>query len=253
MGWMPRRLILLLAGSALLLAPLLTVQLATGAGRAQACSCAWPWPPPLEALKEASAVFSGRVVSFRRWSSEVELGDGGGPPYWPVGIEVDTVWKGPATTTTFVYVTHATACGYPLFKVGESFLIHAHERHGAIVVSACSRTRPLNSAFRDLFALGEGQTPEPGVTGALQPSGDEGQAADSGTTSEDGGKDAGPETAEAALKAGDHERTPDPGETDAHPNSREPLHSLAWWTPLLAGIAAAALIIRRWARRREPE
>ena len=56
----PRRPLLLLAGSVLLLAPLIGVQLATGAGRAHACSCA---PPPLsEALDRASAVFSGRVV-----------------------------------------------------------------------------------------------------------------------------------------------------------------------------------------------
>ena len=67
-----RRLMLLLACSALLLAPLLTVQLATGAGRAHACKCGPP-PPPLEALDEASAVFTGTVASFETYSFEAEF------------------------------------------------------------------------------------------------------------------------------------------------------------------------------------
>ena len=239
MGWMPRRLMLLLAGSALLLAPLLTA----GTGRAHACSCVWwPTPPPLEAFNEASAVFSGTVVSVRRSSSGVELGDGGGPPYWPVEIEVDVVWKGPIAATTFVYVTHSTACGYPAFEVGEDFLVYARAWHEAMIVGMCSRTRPIGSAFEDLFALGDGATPAPGVTGALHPSGDEGHTPDSAT-------------AVTAATSGDVAgQTPTPGETaDAQAGSTEPLRSLAWWTPLLAGIAAAALIIRRWARRRELE
>ena len=77
MGWMPRRLMLLLACSALLLAPLLAIQLATGAGRARACSCA---PPTLdEAFEEASMVFSGRVVGIpgeRKSAIEIQIRSG---------------------------------------------------------------------------------------------------------------------------------------------------------------------------------
>ena len=65
MGWMPRRL-LLLACSVLLLAPLISVQLSTGAGRAHACSCRPESPPPLEALDGIRTPSSrGQVVSIR--------------------------------------------------------------------------------------------------------------------------------------------------------------------------------------------
>lgn len=211
MGWMPRRLILLLGGSALLLAPLLAVQLSAGAGRAYACSCAEP-PPPLETLERVDAVFTGRVVSFRTFSFELEADNGWTLEYWSVEFEVDRVWKGTVARTTFVYTTHGPTCGYPWFEQGESFLIYA--RHGgyaevdedALFVGQCSRIAPLEYAQNDLQELAEGQAPKAGVAGA------------------------------------------DPLRT-----SRDSIPSLAWWAPLLAGIAAAALIIRRWARRREPE
>ena len=138
-----RRLILLLAGSLLLLAPLIGVQLATGSGRAYACGCDWPPPPPIEAFKEASTVFSGRVVSFRTWSFEVDFGDRSKLPYWSVEFEVDVVWKGPVTTTTFVYVTHETACGYSGFEVGEDFLVYAHEWHEAVNRQGLGMTTPF--------------------------------------------------------------------------------------------------------------
>ena len=95
MDSMPRRLLLLLAASALLLAPLLTMQLAAGAGRAHACKCAEP-PPPLEALEGAAAVFlgNGRPLS-RRTSSSWTSGPTGRRSYWSVELEVGTVWKGP--------------------------------------------------------------------------------------------------------------------------------------------------------------
>ena len=169
MGWMPRRPLLLLAGSLLLLAPLIGVQLSVGAGRAYACSCAPP-PPTLDALDGASAVFLGKVVSFRTWSFEVDILDGYKLPYWSVEFEVDTVWKGPATSTTFVYVTYGPSCGYPWFEVGEDFLVYAHERHEATTVSQCSRTQRLERAEGDLLALGDGWGPEPGTTGIRPPS-----------------------------------------------------------------------------------
>ena len=289
MGSMPRRLILLLAGSLLLLAPLIGVQLATGSGRAYACSCAPP-PPPLEASDGADAVFSGTVVSGGAFGFDF---------FWSVELEVDTVWKGSVTSTTFVYVWFGPSCGYDQFEPGKDFLVYAHEQvfphdedEETLFVHLCSRTRPLEYADDDLQELGEGQasasgvtgalrpssdqeqTPESGVTGALRPSSDEEQTPESGVTEalrpssdqeqtpESGVTEAlrpssdqeqTPESGvTGALRpSSDEEQTPNPGETDAALDSRDSFRSLAWWAPLLAGLAAAALIIRRWARRRE--
>ena len=219
MGWIPRRLILLLAGSLLLLAPLLTVQLATGAGRAHACSCSPP-PPPLEAFGYADAVFTGRVVSSGAFGFDF---------FWSVELEVDTVWKGSVTSTTFVYVWFGPSCGYEWFEPGKDFLVYAHhdvfpheQDDDTLFVHLCSRTRPLEYADDDLQELGEGKASESGVAGALRPSSDE-------------------------------EQTTDPSEADAGPASTDAFRRLAWWAPLLAGLAAAALIIRRWTRHRELE
>ena len=217
MGSMPRRTLLLLAGSALLLAPLLTVQLATGAGRAHACVCI-PTPPPLEALEGASAVLAGTVVSIGSWS----VSDDGFIEILAVELDVHTVWKGPTTSTTFVYLHQRSSCMYPGFVPGEDFLVYAHTHEEALVVSHCSRTKPLERGEQDMRELGPGHAPEPGVTAAPRP-------------------------------AIHEQQTADPGETGTGPDSRDSLHSLAWWAPLLAGIAAAALIIRRWARHRELE
>ena len=218
MSWMPRRLILLLAGSVLLLAPLIGAQLTTGSGRAHACSCS-PSPPPAEALGYADAVFSGRVVGS---GGEFSL-----KHFSAVEIDVDTVWKGSITSTTFVYVWFGASCGYDRFELDEDFLVYAHhdvfpvEDDNTLFVHLCSRTRPLEYAEEDLLTLGAGQAPEPGITAAMPASEDEEQNPGGATT------------------------------VDSSP--RDSLHSLAWWAPLLAGIAAAALIIRRWARHREPE
>ncbi|MYI81784.1 MAG: hypothetical protein F4056_00105 [Chloroflexi bacterium] len=200
MGWIPRRL-MLLAGSALLLAPLLAVQLSAGAGRAEACSCP-PLPPPTEELGYVDAVFSGRVVGS---GGEYSL-----KHFASVEIEVDTVWKGSVTSTTFVYVWFGASCGYDRFEVGKDFLVYAEhnvfrvEDESTLFVHQCSRTRPLEYAEDDLQVLGAGRTPELGITAAM-------------------------------------------------PASADSLPSLAWWAPLIAGITVAALIMRRWARRREPE
>ena len=230
MGSIPWRLILLLATSVLLLAPLIAVQLATGSGRAHACSC-MPNPPPLEALDGSAAVFSGKVVSSGTFSFE---------HYWSVEIEVDTVWKGPVTSTTFVYTTYGPTCGYEWFERGKDFLVYAYESDETLYASLCSRTRPFEYAEEDLQELGDGWAPDTGVTGALPASTPVVVASDSGTT------DTGPTLV-------DGEGTPGPGEADAGPASTDAFRSLAWWAPLLAGLAAAALIIRQWARRRELE
>ncbi len=203
MSWMPRRLMLLLACSVLLLAPLLTVQLTTGSGRAYACNCA-ELPTLSEAFEDASAVFSGKITLD------------GGHYVW---IQVDMVWKGSIASTAVVAVP--STCGYPSFERGTDYLVYAVGDDDSLWVYMCSGTGRLESVQHDLRALGEGRAPESGIAAAMPTSEDEEQNPGGTTT------------------------------VDSPP--RYSLRSLAWWAPLLAGIAAAALIFRRWAGRREPE
>ena len=241
----PRRPILLIAASALLLAALLAIQLATGAGRAHACKCAEP-PPPLEALEGAAAIFSGTVVSFETYAFEVDFGSGRTESFWSVEFEVDTVWKGSVTATTFVYVWHGPACGYGNFEVGEDFLVYADQRDfpgvdaDTLFVSVCCRTRPLERAGDDLLALGEGRLPDDGVTGADPASGASEDPSRGPTLAEtghgpafeDGGRIAGPGTSDAVMTTGESTGPP------------------AWAIPLLAGLVAASVLVRLAVRPR---
>ena len=232
-----RRPILLSAASALLLAAL-SVYLATGAGRAHACSCAEP-SPPIEALEEAAAVFSGTVVSFETYEFEVDFGSDRSESFWSVEFEVARVWKGPVASTTFVYIWHGPACGYGNFVVGDDFLVYADGRDfpgvdgDTLFVSFCSRTQPLDRAGDDLEQLGEGQAPEPGIAGA-----------DPTPTSEDPPR--GPTLAETghgpALEDG--ERIAGPGTRDAATTPGESTGPPTWAIPLLAGLVAASVLIR---------
>ncbi len=153
-----RRLMLLLAGGVLLLAALASVQLSTGAGRAHACVCPEDFEAPLEALEGATAVFSGKVVD-------------GLIPYrgaWRRAyIQVDTVWKGSVTATTFV--SNAAPCARDHWVQGETYLIYATaDPSGFLVASICGRTWLLEHRDDDLRALGEGwpPAPDPDVTDA---------------------------------------------------------------------------------------
>ena len=258
-----RRLMLLLACSALLLAPLLTVQLATGAGRAHACKCGPP-PPPLEALDEASAVFTGAVASFETYSFEAEVESDRTESYWSVELDVDTVWKGSVTSTTFVYVWHGPACGYGNFEIGEDFLVYTHQRSydevddDTLFVSFCSRTRPLEDADEDLEALGDGQAPEAGITGARPASEDEEQAPGSATTattstSEDPQRGPALATTGAGPASEADGQTSGSGTTDAATTPGDSSGLPAWAIPLLAAIAAAVILIRLAARPRRRE
>ena len=239
MSGIPRRLMVLLAGSALLLAPLLTAQLATGAGRAHACSCVEP-PPPLGALEQAAAVFSGTVVSFDTYAFEVDFGSDRSESFWSVEFDVDRVWGGSVTSTTFVYIWHSPACGYGNFRVGDDFLVYADRRDfpgvaaDTLFVSFCSRTRPLESAEGDLEALGEGRAPEDGVAGADPASGASEDPPRGPTLAETGH---GPAFADAERIAG-------PGTSDVATTPYESNGPPAWAIPLLAGLVAASVLIR---------
>ena len=223
MGWMPRRLMLLLACSVLLLAPLIGVQLTTGSGRAHACDC--EPPTPTEAFEGASAVFSGRVVLV--------------PADWgSVEISVDTVWKGSIASTTSVQVFDGSDCSYGHFREGKEYLVYAYGR--SLSVFQCGGTGLLEHAQEDLQILGEGRAPDLETTGGGTPSDDAQRV---------------PEIVAAGHEPAprDEGHTSAPGTTGTAPTSGDSFPLPVWPTALLAGIAAAALIIRRWARHREPE
>ena len=236
-------------------------------------------PAPLEALDEASAVFSGRVVSFETFSFELDFGSDRTESYWSVELDVDKVWKGPVASTTFVYVWHGPACGYGNFEIGEDFLVYTQQRiedqvdDDTLFVSFCSRTQPLERAQGDLDELGGGQVPEPGITGARPASEDEEQTPGSATTattstSEDpqrgpalattgaapapeaGGQTSGSGSTDAARTSEGEGRIPGPGTTDAATTPGDSSRSPAWAIPLLAAIAAALIATRLVTRPR---
>ncbi|CAN0501520.1 unnamed protein product, partial [Phaeothamnion confervicola] len=83
------------------------------AERVEACSCR-PNPPVLQALAEADAVFTGRVVSLSRVVSGSR-----------VGIEVEHVYKGSVDArVTVITSPGGGTCGYP-FQVNTHYLIYA--------------------------------------------------------------------------------------------------------------------------------
>ena len=115
---------------------------------AYACSCL-PAGPPLTALDQATAVFSGQVSDIKRTTTEVE-----------VSFNVTEVWKGELTPTLVINTgPHSAACGYP-FEIGQDYLIYAHGRNNTrLGASLCSRTTLLSNAEADLVELGDGAPP----------------------------------------------------------------------------------------------
>ncbi|MDY6911282.1 MAG: hypothetical protein SVM79_02855, partial [Chloroflexota bacterium] len=142
-----KRLIHLLV-SAMIVLPVLwlgSVQPAT------ACSCA-EVANPAEALEQASAVFSGRVLSLECPSGLVHSS---ADPVTAV-FEVDTVWKGPQQSR--IVVTTAlmdSSCGFE-FRIGRSYLVYAYGAEDDLQTDRCTRTRLLMEAQEDLESLGDG-------------------------------------------------------------------------------------------------
>ncbi|WP_129676899.1 hypothetical protein [Candidatus Chloroploca sp. Khr17] len=111
---------------------------------AYACSCV-PVPPPRQAFEEATAVFSGRVVSIV--NDEEEL---------LVTVALERRWKseleGQVTLTT---PGSSAACGFP-FEEGEQYLIYAQTTDGQLTTDLCSRTARFDATREDRRALGSG-------------------------------------------------------------------------------------------------
>ena len=113
---------------------------------ARACDC-FLLPPPKEALKEAAAVFMGKVKS-------IERADHG----WTVTFEVEKSYKGVKTKKLEVQTpVDQGACGYGFTK-GEVYVVYCYGggKDKALRTGLCTRTRPASKAKDDLDVLGEG-------------------------------------------------------------------------------------------------
>lgn len=112
------------------------------------CSCVPPGPPR-EALAQAEAVFSGRVVSV----GEEQSGGNPDQPYLEVRIVPQRRWKGAAAdTVTVLTPPNSAVCGFA-FETGREYLVYAEGGDG-LRVFLCSRTAALADAGEDLAALG---------------------------------------------------------------------------------------------------
>lgn len=112
-----------------------------------ACSCAPP-PPPAAALRQASAVFAGRVIAISPAAGHRKR----------VVFRAEEIWKG--ASSPFISVstwTDEAACGNS-YSIGERWLVYANGGN-ALTTSLCSRTTQIQNAQQDLQALGIGSTP----------------------------------------------------------------------------------------------
>jgi hypothetical protein len=134
----------------IVLPALLLLAIGAVGGAAWACRCKPP-PPPKEALKNAAAVFAGKV-SAKKAGGEVV-----------VTFDVSKAWKGvDAKTITVRTPRDSAACGFT-FEMEKSYLIYAHrDSEGAeakLSTNICTRTKLLSEAKDDLIELGEGKVP----------------------------------------------------------------------------------------------
>jgi len=114
-----------------------------------ACKCATP-PQPMNALKKASAVFSGKVVKIEI-DNKTRMNR--------VSVEVEHVWKGiekrKVVVQTFV---SGKSCGF-VFKKDESYLIYCFSSD-PLTTNNCMRTKLLAKTGIEIKELGEGKKVE---------------------------------------------------------------------------------------------
>jgi hypothetical protein len=118
-----------------------------------ACSCV-PIGSVDKELKEAKAVFSGKVI-------EIKQNKRAG--YYSVLFEVSKTWKGVKTNQIIIKTGLGGGdCGFSFVK-GQNYLVYAHESemYGKKSLNAiiCSRTNELSSSQEDLTLLGDGKVP----------------------------------------------------------------------------------------------
>jgi hypothetical protein len=120
-----------------------------------ACTCAPP-KPVAQALEDASAVFSGKVLKIKRVKrgEQAELAD------VEVVFAINRSWKGAKQRTLSVFTSsQSAACGYG-FKKGRTYLVYAHgNSEQKLSTSICSRTKRFSEAGEDLKELGAAKGP----------------------------------------------------------------------------------------------
>ena len=120
---------------------------------AAGCSCA-----PVDVstmLKQADAVFAGRVIGLElvpRLNADPTVSHA--TEDLQVKVAVSSCWKGIVRVETTLYTMFTCClCGFH-FEIGEMYLIYAESVDGELRTSICSRTRLLSDASDDLVVLG---------------------------------------------------------------------------------------------------
>jgi hypothetical protein len=125
-------------------------------GSASACEC-FSLPSVTQSFGEATAVFSGRVVSKGEYG---------------VWFKVERAWKGVSSDRVYVYTGNARNLCAPWFKQrGQRWLVYAYlaplyrgmtvkkSYTYKLMARMCDRTALLEDAADDLKQLGEGTAP----------------------------------------------------------------------------------------------
>lgn len=124
------------------------------AAEALACSCMPPGPPK-EELKEADAVFVGKVVRLETEGDEFT-------GQLKATIRASKVWKGPVRRYVVVRTARqGSMCGYG-FQTSQKYVVYTYKSEdGRLTTNICSRTKPLAQAAEDLEDLGPAYPPIP--------------------------------------------------------------------------------------------
>lgn len=118
--------------------------------RVSACTCEiFGNGTPKSTLDHAKAVFVGEVLEVRP-ATTAEREDLRGP--FIVRMRVERYWKGVKSREIEVQ-TDQTGCG-PYFRAGQRFLVYGIRKR---LSTACSGTRPIEDAQKDLQELGPGK------------------------------------------------------------------------------------------------
>jgi hypothetical protein len=129
---------------------------------AEACTCVKAAQGT--AIKEAGAIFSAKVVSYKQgFKSKYHFDQK--PPFmhfrqtWEINttFSVSKVWKG-AIPQEITLKSITSLCGGQ-FTVGAEYLIYAYWQDDSLVTLPCTRTDLLSNASDDLRILGAGKPP----------------------------------------------------------------------------------------------
>ena len=118
-----------------------------------ACTCARH--DPQEAIKNAEAVFAGKVLNIIRKQEGIV----GTISYRDINLfEVQETWKGINQSQVIVNDNgHEESCGFN-FEKGKTYLVYTYKnKDDGLDTSYCSRTAEISKAGEDLNLLGQGK------------------------------------------------------------------------------------------------